>query len=365
MLLAGKPFILAAAGGTGKGFFELQLAVCMTLGLTAFDILRPASPGHVALIVGEDDIDECRHRLWRVLNALELSDKDRGIVGDHVLFVPFVGHDASLLTLDRGGAPVRTDVFKWMVDNLNEQATKGGFDWRLVCLDPLARFANAPVESDNGLATHFIRTAESLSLALPGQPAVGIAHHSSKTAKRTGTVDARGVTGLHDGVRAVLTMRSVRTDDGTNGVLVEHAKSNCARAADPIWLVRRENEPLPSGGYVETAGALRLATSVEQAALERAARVERGDPGARRQERQEETAAAKAEKLTAVEGAILEILSADRPIDGTTLFAEIRRRKVLCRDQDVRVALAGLARNGSVRDLSGGSRSNARQWVRS
>lgn len=286
MLLAGKPFILAASGGTGKGYFEIHIAVAIALGIPAFDILQPSGQGYVALVVGEDDTEECRNRLWRVCNALHLDRDQRHEVERRLLVIPMAGMKTALVAM-RDGSPMPTELCRDLTTALCEQAANRSIEWALVCLDPLARFADAPVESDNSLATAFIQSVEIFAAALPGHPATEVACHSSKVAKRAGQVDARGVTGLHDGVRAVLTLRCIQAEGGLSGVLLEHTKSNCARQVEPIWLIRLDNEQTADGRFIETGGAFRLATKVEAEILDQAAGVKSGDLEAKTAQREE------------------------------------------------------------------------------
>lgn len=366
LLLSGKVFLLAADGGVGKGFFTMQLATCVALGIPFVDVFQPAQQGYVALLVGEDDAEECRHRLWRIMNALHLDREQRACVGNRLKFFCLTGVETALLELDRSGNANRTAMFESVVMALAKDATEGGFEWQFIGFDPLVRFAGGNAESDNTLATTFMMALEAISDKTPGRPAICVAHHESKTGRDSARVDARGVTGLRNGVRAVLGMKPVETEEGLRGVRVINDKNNCSRRADDVWLVRMENEKMGDGSWLQTAGALRLASDDEAEELAQGAGAKTGDPEARRKERDDQREQGKIDKAKKRREALLSCLPVE-PAHATTAQVESEMEKIrLARSAKDGTAkeLRSLCELNLAKDLSDGARSKARQWCR-
>jgi hypothetical protein len=145
-----------------------------------------------------------------------------------------------------------------------------------------------------------VAALEHLAEQLPGQPAIQVSHHSSAESVRGGKSNMRGVTGLRNAFRCVLSLDVVKAD-GLRGVLLRHDKTNVSPQAPPLWLVREQNEPIGQGRYIEKAGVLRAATDDEIATLTAAA----GILGNTREERQQATQARKREAFDAECAAVL------------------------------------------------------------
>lgn len=365
VLRMGKCAVAAADGGVGKSFLWLQLTVCIALGRDLFDTFRPEQAGHVALLMGEDDREECFDRLHRICNAIGASRDEREQVASRILLFPLAGHEVAFLELDQAKNPRRTAVLESIVKRLTDEAEEGGFGWSFVGIDPLARFASGNAESDNGIATAFVQSIESIAIGVPGEPAVGVTHHSSKVSIRTGSADVRGVTGLRNAFRAAFTMTKAITPDGVRGVLLENTKNNLAPEADPVWLVRMTNEQLPSGQWLETGGVLRRATDEEASALTAACGMkDNASPEQRAQARQ-------TRKRSVFEtdcGHVLEILpDAPKHMSMAALCSALEARGVSSDDKRTKGMLEYLAgEDGGERvvDLSNGSRGRARQWAK-
>ena len=226
---AGKCYALAANGGVGKGFFTLQTSVSIVSGFDLFETFRPQQSGRVAILAAEDDQDEIHHRLYRICNAMQISDT-RAIC-DNIGVLPLSGEQVNLLEIDAARNQQRTEVFGALIDQLTGLARDGGFEWSMIAIDPLARFGSANVEVDQGAATAFAAALEHMADNLPGKPAIGVNHHSSAASVQSGRSNMRGVTGLRDAFRMVMSMDSFNTSGGTRGVLVRNTKNNLAPEA--------------------------------------------------------------------------------------------------------------------------------------
>jgi RecA-family ATPase len=190
----GKVGQLIAEGGAGKTQALCQLAVAVATGGPWLGSLgvAPEGVGRVLLVLGEEDSDEARRRLFRAarLNGMKNPKPDA------IEVLPLAGIAAPLLALDE----FRNLVDTPFAHELRAHIAKG--DFRLVVVDHLSRFAGPDAETDNASATRFI---QSLEAACPGRTSLINSHHTNKLARGNGgRVEAsggRGSTALVDGAR--------------------------------------------------------------------------------------------------------------------------------------------------------------------
>lgn len=286
MLPLGKAGLLLAEGGAGKTMAAIQLAIGVASGrkwLGHFEISPEARRGRVLLALGEEELEEVHRRMWSASEAMGLTVEERAMVAARVVVLPLAGRPVALLKVAEDGATiVETDELVILRRLLRDDAgacavhpgvradypcegcarsdryPRGGphpgVGWSLVVLDPLARWAGPDVEADNAAATRFVQAVESLVDA-PGNPAVVVAHHSSKAARATGRADSRGVSAITDGFRWAGTLRAEK-----EGVLFGQQKSNYSRPMhDEVSLRRREGGLLsvPSAEEEARAEAMR------------------------------------------------------------------------------------------------------------
>lgn len=244
LLPLGKVAILASEGGTGKTNVVLALAVaiaCARRWLSHFDVDWEARRGRVFLGLAEEDADEVHRRLYSTAEHFRLTADERRRVTEQVVIVPLAGFPVALVGYGPDGRTLSsTPELLGLRQRLHAEAGRHG--WSLVCLDPLARWAGADVEGDTPAATRFVQALETLT-SVPGKPTVLVPHHSSKTSRRMGSVDARGVTAITDASRWTGTLR-------TEGKLVYfiQSKSNYSKPMfDELKLLRAE------GGFLYAA----------------------------------------------------------------------------------------------------------------
>ena len=355
---AGKCYALVGDGGVGKGVMTLQVACSIVTGTTLFDTFEPLECGRVAILAAEDDVDEIWHRLARIVTALDL---DVEALREKIGVFPLSGEQVNLLRQDQQHNQQRTETFNTLVRQLTDVAKAGGFEWSLVVMDPLARFGADNVEIDQGAATALVAALGHLASTVPGKPAVQLNHHSSSASVQSGKSNVRGVTGLRNAFRLVLTLDAFDTDT-LRGVLLRNDKNNLAPKADPLWLVRMENTPLGDGRYLETAGVLRLANDREIKALELASGV---NPEVRREAKEEAKIETKAKKFANEKDAILDCL----PLAPDFISLALLRARMGERGQPSYAAalaphLTSLTEAGLMTDLSDGKKSSARRYAR-
>lgn|GEM_PF-2824382 len=218
----GKVGLFAAAGGVGKTMASLQLALAVATGkdwLGEFKV--PAEgQGRVLLALGEEDEEEVSRRMFYCARAMGLTPEERRLACERIVVLPLAGMHVSLTgALD--AEKIETAEAESLLAQLRTEAGEEG--WRLVVLDPLARFAGPDAEKDNAAATRFVETVERFC-SVPGNPTVLVVHHSAQHARggdasqadpnADASQMARGATGLTDGARFVLTLQNERTTIG-------------------------------------------------------------------------------------------------------------------------------------------------------
>jgi hypothetical protein len=214
LLPLGRAGMLAAEGGCGKTSAIVSLAVSVACGRPWLGHFRvpEGRTGRVLLLLGEEDQDEIHRRVWEA--ARGLSPEDRQLCAERIVAVPLAGESLRLTEVVAGQlteTPALTAV---------RNRLRSGGEWSLVAIDPMSRFAGGDPEGANDQATRFMQAVESLTHA-PGNPTALVSAHSSKIARRSGTADVRGVTGLTDAARWVATLCHKGGD-----VLFEQVKSN-------------------------------------------------------------------------------------------------------------------------------------------
>lgn len=198
---AGKLCLLASPGGKGKTALLMHLAIHVAAGRPwlGLDVVKP---GAVAMVLGEEDAEEVHRRLNASCGGLPPPP--------NVLVLPLAGHGSRRLVDDAGV----TEHFYALKDYLVKSAPEGG--WRLVIVDPFARFAGPEAETDNAEATRTMEALEEL-VKLPGRPVVFVTHH---TKKRGGddVADAveliRGASAIKDAARWAAMLESQEPDEG-------------------------------------------------------------------------------------------------------------------------------------------------------
>jgi len=248
----GKVGLFAAAGGVGKTMACLQLALAVATGkkwLGAFSV-APEGVGRVLLALGEEDEDEVVRRVFYCARAMQLTDEEKRLACERIVVLPLAGTHVSL-TAGIDENEVETPAAKQLLGKLEADAGEDG--WRLIVLDPLARFAGPDAEKDNAAATRFVETVERFC-AVKGRPTVLVVHHSAQHA-RVGDAShadanadasqmARGATGLTDGGRFVLTLQNERTTIGMPQLerlaILRAPKTNLSPPLDDEVMLRRE-----------------------------------------------------------------------------------------------------------------------------
>jgi hypothetical protein len=239
----GRVGILAGAGGVGKSFAVVDLAVAVAAGLPWFGVFPVDNPGRVLLAMGEETSEEINRRVYNVVKARKLTPAQRDLVATCLFPLPLAGNsNVALSCSDNGEGEVTTKAAGALVRALREHGP-----WSLIILDPMSRFAGPDAEKDNAAATRFVQVVESLAMPELGHkigtrrvgPSVLLTHHTSQDARNqkdqtnVKTTATRGVTGLTDAVRWAATL--VETDDGVQFTV---GKSNYGPTGATLKLTR-------------------------------------------------------------------------------------------------------------------------------
>ena len=150
--------LLAAAGGTGKSFATLQLAVAVATG-GAWLGHPVGRDGCVLIISAEDDRAEIHRRLHSVLDRLradgDLTPEQENRIRDRLYVLDRVGEN-NLLTAEVDREVVRTAMADKIAATAQQMPGPA-----LIVLDPLARFDGGD-PNDNAEATRLIEAAEAI-----------------------------------------------------------------------------------------------------------------------------------------------------------------------------------------------------------
>lgn len=254
----GKVGLLNAAGGTGKTTAIVQLAVSLATGRDWLSHYKtPAKPQRVLLLLGEEDEEEVRRKLYWTCKAMAMTQAEQAAVEELVEAIPLAGHALPLLRMGENSNLEGTEHSDAIVERLLDLD-----DWGLVVIDPVSRFTAVNTESDNIIATRYAQELERFA-ACPGRPTVLAIGHTSKQARKDGVADFRGVTGLFDAVRWALTLQT----KSKIRVELKIEKNNLAPPAEGIALVRGEHGLL-SAETPEEARSVEARELAEKAAVE-------------------------------------------------------------------------------------------------
>jgi len=192
---AGKPALLAAAGGIGKSFLLLDLARAVAMGALNCSLGLLAKHGPAVYLTAEDDAIEVHSRLVSL-----------GPIPPRLIVVPLpdAGGVPGLFGLDeRGRGPITTAAFHALARQIKRLR-----DVALVCFDPLQALCGG---LDLNLPQHAQHVCSELAtLASETGAAVLVSHHFRKSGPITSPEAARdairGTGGLVDGVRSVFAL---------------------------------------------------------------------------------------------------------------------------------------------------------------
>lgn len=238
---------LIAAGGTGKSYFAIHLAIALAAGISLFKKFEPLEMKHVVYISGEDSIDELHRRLYWATRHLPGEVKER--VGNNISFVDLA--DAyELFTHKKNHNDVEiTEVVEHLIKSIQAQSLP---NLGLIIIDPISRFRGG----EENLAQDTTRFVQALQV-FRDQLSVSVLalHHVNKGAKFNGIGqnNARGSSAFVDGVRLVIEMNQLADDeirklygDNFNRPVVHLScvKTNYTKPFEPLMLTKDDQGAL-------------------------------------------------------------------------------------------------------------------------
>lgn len=243
---AGRIGILVAPGGMGKSQAVIQLAISVCAGRPWLSSsIVPTETGGVALLMGEETREEIQRRVWRSIRDLADMARARVALALEQYLLPWPLSGERLGLIEDSGEPSKRaeEIFKTLCD----EAPPGG--WRLVVLDPAARFMGGDTELDSHSATAWIALLEAWTAKLPGQPAILVAHHTRKSGG-SGSDSIRGSSALRDGARWLADLRAETDKAGVETGRIKFAvrKSNYCRPGEGLALRMRGGVLVEDGG---------------------------------------------------------------------------------------------------------------------
>lgn len=236
-----------AAGGTGKSYFAMHLAVCIASGTPLFGRHQPRSAAKVVFISGEDDQHELQRRLHKVVAGL--SPQARFLVNQNLHFIDLADSFELFTERNNKGEVDITKTPSLICKRIIEQV---GSDIGLVIVDPVARFRGGD-ENFAADATRFVQSLQQIRDQL--NTSVLCLHHVNKVAGKGGNQNnARGSSAFIDGVRLVFQLNTlleseIRALYGNPFALpplltIQSVKSNYGKPAEPMILARRDDGSL-------------------------------------------------------------------------------------------------------------------------
>ena len=240
--------LLIAPGGTGKSMLSLLIAVCVASGISLFDRFQAKAPRRVLFISGEDDLEELKRRLFKIL--VDESTEVRTLVAQNLVFIDFADKFELFTEKPIQGEIRITDVPEKIIESLKQHI---GDDIALVIVDPAARFRGG----DENLAADATRFVQALQLIRDRLSCAVLAvHHVNKAARgaASGQNNARGSSAFIDGVRLVYELSALSEQEiakrygslnvDTQLLNLTCVKTNYGKRIEPLLLERRENGTL-------------------------------------------------------------------------------------------------------------------------
>jgi len=232
-----------AAGGTGKSFLAMHIAVALASGSSLFSKYVATAPTKVVFISGEDDKIELQRRLHSVTQGMPPSLVKS--ISSNIQFIDLADSFELFTYKPPSGEVNMTSVPGDLVNAIKQ---KVGDEVGLVIVDPVSRFRGGE-ENSAGDTTRFVQALQYIRDQL--NATVLTLHHVNKGAKTNGSTqnNARGSSAFIDGVRLVYELNAFSEDEvkkhyGANGIIprvmtLNSVKSNYGKPIEPLTLSKR------------------------------------------------------------------------------------------------------------------------------
>lgn len=235
-----------AAGGTGKSFLAMHIAISVASGTSLLGKFAVKAPRKVVFISGEDDATELQRRLHKA--AKGLSAEARININENLHFIDLADSVELFTEKNVKGEVSETEVPSRLCEQIQSII---GDQIGLVIIDPIARFRGG----EENLAvdtTRFVQSLQTIRDRL--NTCVLTLHHVNKIAGQAGSQNnSRGSSAFIDGVRLVYQLNSLNEASSKNYgdpktlpplLSLQSVKSNYGKPIDPILLARRDDGSL-------------------------------------------------------------------------------------------------------------------------
>lgn len=238
---------IIAAGGTGKSYLAMHIAISIASGTSLFGKYLPRAAAKVVFISGEDDKHELQRRLHKV--ALGISQEARSLVNQNLHFIDLADSFELFTERNSKGEIDITKVPELICGQVTNQL---GSDIGLVIVDPVARFRGGE-ENLAADATRFVQALQQIRDRL--NTSVLCLHHVNKGAGAGGNQNnSRGSSAFIDGVRLVFQLNTllgpeIRKLYGSQIefpqlITLQSVKSNYGKPTEPMVLAKRDDGSL-------------------------------------------------------------------------------------------------------------------------
>ncbi len=239
---------IIAAGGTGKSFLAMHIAVALAAGSSLFSKYIASTPSKVVFISGEDDKIELQRRLHSVTQGMPPNLIKS--ISSNIQFIDLADSFELFTYKPPSGEVSMTTV---PVDLVNAIKQKLGDEVGLVIVDPVSRFRGGE-ENSAGDTTRFVQALQYIRDQLSAT--VLTLHHVNKGAKTNGSTqnNARGSSAFIDGVRLVYELNAISEEEvkkqfGASGLIprlmtLNSVKSNFRKPIEPLTLAKKTDGSL-------------------------------------------------------------------------------------------------------------------------
>ncbi|MDE2056393.1 MAG: AAA family ATPase [Betaproteobacteria bacterium] len=234
---------IIAAGGTGKSFLAMHIAVALAAGNSLFCKFIINTASKVVFISGEDDSEELQRRIHAVTRGLPTNLIES--IKNNIHFIDLADSLELFTCKPISGEVSMTDVPVNLVKTIKE---KLGDEVDLVIVDPVSRFRGGE-ENSAGDTTRFVQALQYIRDHL--NASVLTLHHVNKGAKSNGATqnNARGSSAFIDGVRLVYELNTISEDEikkqyGASDIIpklvtLSCVKSNYGKHIEPLTLAKK------------------------------------------------------------------------------------------------------------------------------
>jgi RecA-family ATPase len=238
---------IIAAGGTGKSYLAMHIAISVASGNSLFDQFNVKNPKKVVFISGEDDTTELQRRLHKV--AATLTGQSKTLLDKNLNFIDLADSFELFTERNKQGEISITENPSKICDSIT---SKIGDDIGLVIVDPISRFRGGE-ENLAADSTRFVQALQQIRDQL--NTSVLCLHHVNKSAGAGGSQNnSRGSSAFIDGVRLVFQLNSMAEKDIKNlygiqqnmpqTLTLQSVKSNYGKPIPPLILARRNDGTL-------------------------------------------------------------------------------------------------------------------------